>query len=147
MGLTYRAIRGVGLTVSVLDGEISQAEYLEYARRQNADRDWHATTRSLIDARTVLTPPGAEQVLASISATYEQMRADDAPSRTAIVAGHDFALASQYGETRTEAGTLTIAFHDLSTACIWLDVELELVQQTIGELREELTGAAPNQRG
>ncbi|HET9728577.1 MAG TPA: hypothetical protein VFR41_04100 [Acidimicrobiia bacterium] len=141
MGITYRASRQTGLSIAVADGEVTEAEYHELARRQNADPDWHATTRSLTDSRTVLTPVIDADQLAAFAALYAEMRAGDPPCRAAIVTGHDVDLVSRYSELRTSEESLTIAFNDLPSACIWLDVDLEEVRAVIAELRAEL-GAA-----
>jgi hypothetical protein len=142
MGIAYRTQRASGLAIGVLDGEITPEQYYEFAARQDADPDWHASTRSLIDARTVLTPAVLLERVAALADVYAEMRADDPPSRNAIVAGHDFALARGYGELRTSAGTLTIAFSDLESACIWLEADLDEAQRTIAELRDELRETA-----
>jgi hypothetical protein len=138
MGIAYRADRASGLSIGVLDGEVTADEYYEFAARQNEDANWHATTRSLIDARTVLTPAVLLENLAAFADVYAEMRANDPPGRAAIVAGHDFALAQGYSELRTTGGTLTIAFSDIEGACIWLEADLEGALRAIAELREEM---------
>ena len=142
MGIAYRANRASGLTIAVLDGEVTADQYYEFAARQNADADWHATTRSLTDARTVLTPALLMEQVAAFAEVYAEMRADDTPGRSAIIAGHDFALARDYGELRTSGGTLTIAFNDLETACIWLETDVDDALRTIADLRDELRKTA-----
>jgi hypothetical protein len=142
MGIAYRADRASGLAIAVLDGEVTAEQYYEFAARQNADPDWHATNRSLTDARTVLTPSLLIEHVAAFAEVYAEMRANDAPVRAAIVAGHDFELARDYGEMRTGGGTLTIAFDDLETACIWLEADVDGALHTIAELRDELRESA-----
>ena len=142
MAIAYRTQRASGLSIGVLDGEITAEQYYEFAARQNADPDWHASTRSLIDARTVLTPVLLLEKVAAFADVYAEMRANDPPGRTAIVAGHDFNLARDYGELRTSSGTFTIAFHDLESACIWLETALDEARRTIAELRDELRESA-----
>jgi hypothetical protein len=138
VGIAYRADRALGLTIGVLDGEITAEQYYKFAERQNADADWHATNRSLIDARTVLTPALLIEQVSAFADVYAEIRANDPLSRSAIVAGHDFGLARDYSELRTGGGTLTIAFQDLESACIWLEAELDHALRTIAELRDEL---------
>jgi hypothetical protein len=142
MGIAYRADRASGMSIGVLDGEITAEQYYEFAERQNADADWHASTRSLVDARTVLTPTLLMENVAAFADVYADMRANDPLCRAAIVAGHDFNLAQNYSEMRTTSGTLTIAFNDLESACMWLETDLDHALRTIAELRDELRESA-----
>jgi hypothetical protein len=142
MGIAYLTQRAAGLSIGVLDGEITPEQYYEFAERQNADPGWHAATRSLIDARTVLTPVLLLENVAAFADVYAQMRANDPPGRTAIVAGHDFELARDYSELRTTGGTFTIAFNDIESACMWLETDLDGALRAIAELRDELREAA-----
>jgi hypothetical protein len=54
--IAYRADTATGLAVSVIDGLVSATEFHDFAREQDQDADWHATTRSLTGARTTRTP-------------------------------------------------------------------------------------------
>ena len=56
------------------------------------------------------------------------------------------AVVARYSGLRTDNQTMTIAFNDLPSACIWLDADLETVRTTIAELRDELgdTAASPD---
>ena len=138
VGIAYRTHPRIGLTISVIDGEVTEDDFRELARCQGDDADWHASTCSLTDARTALTPSVAPESLGAFAAQYAQMRATDRPWRAAIVTGHDSQLAARYSELRTDDQTRTIVFDDLTSACMWLDVDLETVRGTITALREEL---------
>ena len=138
MGIAYRSDVTTGLTVAVVHGAVTRDEFHEFAKGQGEDPSWHATTRSLTDARTAVTPPVTAAELGAFAEMYAQMRRGDQPFKAAIVGGHDFELAGRYGELRSDDGSTTIAFNDLSTACIWLGVDLAAVQATIDELRAPL---------
>jgi hypothetical protein len=135
MGLAYRSDGVTGLTVTVIDGLVTAPEFHELAQRQDADPDWHRTTRLLTDARTAVSAPITGEQVESLAALYAQMRVSDQPFRNAIVAGPDFATAERYGELRSVSGSRTIVFSDLATACTWLGADLGVVQSTITELR------------
>ena len=130
MGIAYRSDSATGLTVAVIDGSITKAEFHEFALRQDQDPDWHATTRSLTDPRTAVTPTYTSEQLSAYAALYARMRANDKPFLAAIVAGLDFELAGSYGDFRTADGSRTIAFNGLAPACVWLGADLASTSAT-----------------
>ena len=138
MGIAYRSDVNTGLTVAVVHGKVTGTEFHEFAQGQRDDPNWHATTRSLTDARTAVTPQVTASELSAFADLYAQMRRADQTFKAAIVAGHDFELAGHYGELRTQRRATTIAFNDLTTACTWLGADLAAVQATITELRTTL---------
>ncbi|HWS47135.1 MAG TPA: hypothetical protein VN636_14805 [Acidimicrobiia bacterium] len=142
MGITYRSDPGSDLTVSVIDGTVSGDEVHAFAQRQDADPAWHATTRLLSDARTSHMRHVTAAELHAFADLYAQMRRNDRPFRAAIVADKDFELAGRYGDLLNHSGaSRTIAFTSLTTACIWLDIDLATVRATIAQLRDELSVA------
>jgi len=143
MGIAYRSDVSTRLTVVVVDGHLTEAEFHAAARRQDDDPNWHATTRLLTDARSATTLAPSEKQLNALAALYARMRREDEPLRAAIVAGSVFGSAFQYGKLRSSANATTIAFSFLTSACSWLGTDIHPATAVIAELRDELGVAGP----
>src|SRR5262245_48435247 len=87
VGIAYRTRSRSGLTISVIDGEVTEDDFRELARRQGEDAEWHASTCSLTDARTALTPSVDPESLGAFAAQYAQMRATDRPCEPRLSPG------------------------------------------------------------
>ena len=138
MGIAYRSDVSTRLTVVVVDGSVTEAEFHAVARLQDDDPDWHVTTRLLTDARTAATLAPTEKQLSALAALYARMRGRDQPLRAAIVAGSDFGTAFHYGKLRSSGNATTIAFSFLETACSWLGINSQSASAMIAELRDDL---------
>jgi len=138
MGIAYRVVESARLNVTVIDGPVTGEDFHSFAHEQANDPAWHATTRSLTDARTAIIPAVTTETVNGFAALYASMRDQDEPYESAIIGGNAFEVAGNYAEFRSDGHTHTIAFNDVVTACIWLRVDSDLVRATIDELREKL---------
>ena len=134
--MSYRVIPAHRLSVTVVAGRVDADEFRELARRQQSDADWHAATRMLTDNRTAVVDDVSVDAIRKFSALYDAMRAEDPPVRDAIVAATSFRLSSRFADQRARSEATSIVFGDLSTACVWLGVDEDLVRTTIRSLRE-----------
>jgi hypothetical protein len=138
MGIAHRYIAAANLIAIVWDGTVTAGEWTAAARRQIADANWAQARSRLIDARTAdtasLTAPDAGE----ISAILERAHPNVAGVRLAIVANQGREIA-RYAEHRSDTpGVTTIVFNDVATACAWLDVDMDVILETIRDLRREL---------
>jgi hypothetical protein len=138
MGIAYRVVAALQLSVVVIDGDVTRDDFYGFARAQEADPEWHTTTRSLTDARTAIIPEVTADQISDFADLYTKMRADDSRFRSAIIPGSNFAIAGNYAELRSDGHTHTVAFNDLITACIWLAVDSDVIRATTDDLRGEL---------
>jgi hypothetical protein len=145
MGLAYRVVDTAKVSIAVIDAAVTADEFHSFARQQAADPAWRNVTRSLTDARTALIPAVKGDEIAAFAGLYTEARASAAPYKAAIVAGREFGLADRYSRLRTDPHTRTLAFHDVTGACIWLGVDADMAELVVRELLAGLReGAAPN---
>lgn len=141
MGIAYRVVGTVQLSVVVIDGRVTREDFYAFAREQETDDAWHTTTRSLTDARTATIPEVTADQISDFAALYMKMRVDDSRFKSAIVPGRNLEVAGNYAELRSDGHTQTVAFNDVITACTWLAVDSDVVRATIEDLRAELQRA------
>ena len=138
MGIAHRHLDDVDLLVTVWDGQVSAAEWLELARRHVSEPGFAAGTRRLTDATTAdisaLTPADVE----AVSAIYHEHEFEMQDVRLAIVARAGFEIAQRAEHDYAELGARTIVFVDLHAACDWLGVDAGVVAPAIAALREQL---------
>jgi hypothetical protein len=137
MGIMRRDLAGLGLAISVGDGQVSRDEMFGFVRAQVSDPDWPSRPRRLADLTTVssdLTAVDAE----GAAELYRFAHVDLRGARQAIVASRQWDLAAEFERQHAATGVTTIACNSLETACVWLGVDLGTVRAAVRDLRAQL---------
>jgi hypothetical protein len=137
--MSYRVLAEHRLAVTVVAGRVDADDLRDLAGRQHADPDWHAATRMLTDNRSAILDAVSGDAVDKFSALYDSMRTGDQPVRDAIVAADTFGLSKSFADHRSRSSATSVVFTDLSTACVWLGIDEDVVRTTIASLRATLT--------
>jgi hypothetical protein len=142
MPVNHRAVRAIGCTIAVWDGDLTTEDMQQQLIRLASDPDWPPGPLHLVDGTTLgsamIPDPELLELLYEGTNLVQQMR-------IAIVVRPDFLD----DETRTRFQTARDAFDaatftGLDSACSYLGVKPSTVLATIAELRSELNHAAPD---
>jgi hypothetical protein len=135
VGVAFRIVRDLRLTIVVFDGEVSAPEWLEAAREVYAHPDWSPGPLNLTDASTAdistLTPDDRVKILGANGLQVELLEG----MKSAVVAGPNFESSQAFTGTNPDRGLQMIVFTDLDLACAWLNVDVERVRPIISDLR------------
>jgi hypothetical protein len=121
-------------------GAVLGAEWEAQVRARMAeDPDWPPGSRRLVDA-TAMDPDALTAAdVATNTDLYGARPERIVGTRTAIVAGRAWEIATEFERRIDRFGSRTIVFNYLTEACKWLGVDPELARATIAELRQELS--------
>jgi hypothetical protein len=139
-GTAYRCDTGLGLTVSVADGDMTLEQRREQITTLAADPDWPKTQRLITDLTTLSAEsrPSAERVAESSDDFLRQLAPHTENLRWAIVAHHTFHEAQMFERNLESQGPRIIVFNNVDTACTWLGVDTTDVRDAIDDLRRQL---------
>lgn len=137
--IAYRLDKYLGLSVVVWDGAVTGDEAEDHVRSLLADPDWPVGPIHLLDTTTATSIPNVA------STKLVEMLVDIAEARRirfALVATDGFREAARFQRAASASGVSQVmAFADLSSACVWLGVDLAVVRTMLGRLRRELRDA------
>ena len=124
-------------------GAVLGAEWEAQARAHMAeDPNWPPGRRRLVDT-TAMDPDALTAAdVGTNTDLYGERPERIVGTRTAIVAGRAWEIATEFERRIDRFGSRTIVFNYLAEACKWLGVHPELARTTIAGLRQELTGNA-----
>jgi hypothetical protein len=120
-------------------GAVLGAEYEAHARARMAeDPNWPPGTRRLVDATAMAADALTASDVATNTDLYGERTERMVGTRTAIVAGRAWEIATEFERRIDRYGSRTIVFNYLSEACKWLGIDPDRARTTIAQLRKEL---------
>jgi hypothetical protein len=135
VGIAFRIVRGLRLTIVVFDGEVTAADWLQTIREIYAHPDWSPGPLNLTDASTAdisaLTLDDRVEILGADGLQVEMLEG----MKSAVVSGPNFDSSQAFTGTNPDRGLKMIVFTDLDLACAWLDVDVERVRPIVADLR------------
>ena len=139
MPIDYRAVKELGCTIAVWDGDLTSEDMQQQMVRLASDPEWPPGPRHLVDGTTLGTVVIPDPELLEL--LYEGRNFVD-KMRIAMLVRPDF-----LDQVRLRYHTATAAFDaatftDLHTACAYLGVSVSTVTATIEELRREFSQSA-----
>jgi hypothetical protein len=141
MPVGYRAVKALGCTIAVWDGDLTSEDMQQQMIRLASDPEWPPGPRHLLDATTlgtvIIPDPELLELLYEGTNLVEKMR-------IAMVVRPDF-----FDEARPRYHTAAAAFDaatftDLGKACAYLGLTVSAVKPTIETLRGEFRKAVPD---
>jgi len=138
MPIDYVSDKGLGLSVTVIEGTITPDEWRAHVRRQLADPDWPAGPASLTDARGANAVPNAQPAIEEMAAMYAAKATQTRNTRFAAVATSAFENARDFEETVEPGGTRSLTVTSLDVACAWLCVDRDTVDALIQRVRASM---------
>jgi hypothetical protein len=131
-----------GLVITVFDGAVTRAEWLDVMRRQVQDDDFIKAKRSLNDltSATGLDRFSTDDLDRGVSFFEPHTAKMGHGRKMAVVANEGFDFAAIF-EAKLRASSVPISgivFVDLHTACMWLGVDTDQAREAIGRMRDEL---------
>jgi hypothetical protein len=139
VGIAYRSLDTLGLTVIEWDGHISVEDWRSHFSQMIGDPSWPIGRLGLLDATNADVSALSHDDIRQVAGAFRGHRPKFAGIKYAIVAGneaYEYALAFQ--EASGPTGLVTVVFSDLDIACDWLGVGVEDVEPTIEALRVEI---------
>jgi len=141
MPIDYRAVKALGCTIAVWDGDLTGEDMQQQMIRLASDPEWPPGPRHLVDGSTlgtvVIPDPELLELLYEGTKFVKEMR-------VALVVRPDFFDEARPRYHRANAAFHAETFTDLDTACEYLGVSVSTVRTTIEELRSEFGQAAPD---
>jgi hypothetical protein len=138
VGIAYRFDKSQGLNTIVWDGVITIDDWRAHLEETFADPDWPPGSLSLSDLRSAdvssITTAEQEGIVSMYDGHLDAVRG----TKSAAVAGDNFAVSSEFERRKEPSGLRLIIFNDLLNACTWLGIDNAAAQATINELRSQL---------
>ncbi len=138
MPIRHRIDKPKGITFVQWTGIVTSDEFLAFVRMLLSDPDWPPSRRAqLVDLRTVradasLDNAVIEQAVKLYAADLERLRG----LKFGVVASDEFAKAVHFQELISRYGVSGIVFNSLSTACVWLGIDLVEAEGIFEELED-----------
>jgi len=135
MPIVYRALRSLGCTISIWDGEIDERTARDHVLRLAQDSEWPPGPLHLTDLRTVRHATLPDAGLLDLLYEGTDLTED---IRVAVIVdpGQLSSPALHFMAGTIELHALT--FEDVASACAYLDLDVGSVETVLARLRHEL---------
>ncbi len=138
VGVAFRIVRELRLTIVVFDGKVTGTDWLQTTRDVFAHPDWSPGPLNLTDVSTAdISELTLDHRVEAIGANGLQVELLDG-MKSAVVAGPNFESSQAFTRTNPDRGLTLIVFPDLELACAWLAVDVEPVRAIVTDLRANL---------
>jgi hypothetical protein len=143
MPIKYIVVDNGNLVIERWKGKISHDELLEHERQQLKDRSIKRGAKVLVDAREASLPETTINGIRELADLYVKLQNRATTSKCALLVSNSIwpqAKAFELGGERY--GLTIITFNDLSTACSWLGIDLDMAKDHLKELSAGKTTAS-----
>lgn len=139
MSITYHINAKLGVTISLYDGQVTQAELLAHFRKQMNDPAWPTPGKlQLVDLRSARGDSITTGMLQEVAELRGCTRQKNAGLKMAIIAGDEFTNSSFFAQLLEKYYIAVIVFNSLDTACTWLGIDPREVDKELADLRRDL---------
>lgn len=122
--------------IKVWMGAVTMEEWYAVERQIMEDPNLPRNYKLLIDARKAGEAKITEEEIKDIVGFYKDYAAKVNGTQVAAIAGPVFEKARVYEKYAQLIGMNVIVFTNLDTACMWLDLDREIVNACIRQLQE-----------
>ena len=138
MPVKYIVVDNGNLVIERWVGKISHAELLEHERQQLGDRSIKRGARVLVDARKASFPETTLDGLHELTDLYVKLQSKTGTSKCALLVNDKVWPQAKAFETGGEKHGLTIiTFNELSTASVWLGIDLRIARDHLKKLSSD----------
>jgi hypothetical protein len=147
VGVLHLIAKDEGIALDAWDGIVTADDYLASWHDLTQHADWPPRRRlHLGDLRRASPDPALDpSALRAVATMYGQYRDDFAQVRSAIVADEAFAQAFSF-QTLMAANISMVVFNELSTACVWLGMDVGWAGQVLEQLQAQLRSRSTTKR-
>lgn len=139
MSIKYRADVEKQIIFVVWDGVVSADIWFEHIERLIADPLWSSISAMLVDLHTARDLTSIEEAeIEHAVALFSSVPEPLSKKRVGIVAGNAFWKSRRFGQLISPFGPSFIVFNDLSTACVYLDINATEALKAIQALRADM---------
>lgn len=134
MPIKYFIDKDLGLTLVRWHGLVTAEEFLAHTHKLSSDSDWPPfKCLHLTDLRTATLHESVnDEILLRVAEIYS-VHPKVRSFKVAIVAGEAFDKATVF-QRLMQTYVSVIVFHNFSTACLWLGINEEQTDHTLGSL-------------
>ena len=139
MSIVYRIDPEIGITFVVYDGPVTGEEFEAHTRRLMADPGWPPDRKlHLTDMTSQIKPEQLRrEVIEATAHLWGTLPNQLAGMKIAVVASEGFENARRFEAAVSKHGPTTVVFNLVSTACMWLGVDIETAERAIKALRSQ----------
>lgn len=139
MGIKYRADSEKQIIFVVWDGVVTANTWFEHIDRLIVDPLWPLIPSMLVDLHTARDISSIEEAeIEHAVALFSSVPYPLSKKKVGIVAGSAFWKSRRFGELISQFGPSIIVFNDLSTACLYLGINITEALKAIQQLRTDM---------